>query len=144
MGTNEEKIEHAFSYCGSHGSECQHQSDENPISPSAGRAQAIALSVLGGDKGRYRLTKHCCERMAEREFSVLDMEYVIRNGKCIQEGVFIPNLRQHKYTFRGNIDGTQFDAAFALSADHDLVEDPLLVLISGCYKNRTGKRKRTF
>lgn len=72
------------------------------------------------------------------------MEYVIRNGKCVEGGTFCESFRNHQYTFRGYIDGTGFDAVFALSADHDLIKSPLLILISGCFKTRSGRRGRTY
>lgn len=82
--------------------------------------------------------------MEERDFDVLDIAYVIRNGRCIQEGVFVPELRQHKYTFRENVDGADLEITFALDADRDLIEAPLLILVTGVFKNKSGKRKKTF
>jgi hypothetical protein len=53
---------------------------------------------------------------------------------------YCPDFQSHKYTFRCLIDGVEFDAAFALSAKHDLIKAPLLYLISGCWKTETGSR----
>ena len=82
--------------------------------------------------------------MAERDFDVFDIEYVIRNGRCIEGGEFSEEARNRKYTFRGSIDGTDFDAVFALSVDHDFIESPLVVLITGCFKTASGKRSKTY
>jgi hypothetical protein len=82
--------------------------------------------------------------MKERDFDIFEMEYVIRNGRCTEAGIFCVDHRNHKYTFRGNIDGTDFDAAFALSADHDLIQAPLVVLITGCFKTPSGRRRKTY
>ena len=143
MGTNDkEKLQ--FAYCGKHEAPIEIVTDSAPLSPTPDVARLIALGVLGGSKGRYRITVHCQQRMSERDFDVFDIEYVIRNGACVGSGEFVAEFRQHKYTFRGDIDGTNFDAAFALSADHDLIESPLLFLLSGCFKTRSGKRKKSF
>jgi Domain of unknown function (DUF4258) len=144
MGTNDKRTEHEFSYCGEHDNKAPASADVNPPSPSSSLARMIALGVLAGISGRYWATPHFRKRMSERGFDVLDVEYVIRNGDCLREGEFIAEYRHHKYTFRGNLDGTDFDAAFALSADHDLIEAPLLILVSGCFKTRSGKRKNSF
>jgi hypothetical protein len=104
----------------------------------------IALEVLGGRRGRYHSTIHIREQMAERDFDVFDMEYVIRNGKCIEGGEFCEEERNHKYKFRGDIDGTGFDAVFALAADSDFIQSPFVVLITGCFKTATGKRGKTY
>lgn len=144
MGTNDKRTEHEFSYCGEHDTAAPVSSDANPPSPSPGAARMIALGILGGIKGRYWPTPHFRNRMDERGFDVLDVEYVIRNGECVRRGEFNAEFRHHKYTFRGNLDGVDFEAAFALSADHDFLESPLLILISGCFKNRSGKRRTSF
>ncbi len=82
--------------------------------------------------------------MKLRGFDVFDMEYVIRNGTCIEGGLFYAEFRNHKYRFRGNIDGTNFDSVFALSADHDLIQSPLVILITGCFKTKSGRRRKTY
>jgi hypothetical protein len=91
--------------------------DENPVSPSSELARTITIGVLAGRRGKFHPTKHFHDQMKLRGFDIFDMEYVIRNGACIEGGVFCASFRNHKYTFRGNIDGTHFDAVFALSAD---------------------------
>jgi hypothetical protein len=144
MCPNEKEIEHEFEYCGPHDSKGLKATDQNPVPPSPDRARIIALAVLNGAKGSYRPTVHCQDRMIERDFDVFDIEYVIRNGISVDDGRFVPEYKQHKYTFRGNIDGTTFDAAIALCAVHDLVESPRLILLSGCFKTKSGKRKKTF
>lgn len=82
--------------------------------------------------------------MAERIFDVFEVEYVIRNGRPVGSGEYSEEHKDFKYTFRGNIDGTDFDAVFALSTEHDFVSSPLLKLITGCWKTKTGKRSRGY
>jgi hypothetical protein len=31
-----------------------------------------------------------------------------------------------------------------LSADHDFIQSPQIVLITGCFKTKNGKRRRTY
>ena len=118
--------------------------ETTPVPPSPEVARAVALSVLNGSRGRYRPSNHVSRQMEERGFDVFDMEYVIRNGKCIEPGEYSEEHKDHKYTFRGNIDGTDFDAVFSLSAEHDFIKSPLMILITGCWKTQTGKRKKTY
>ena len=145
MGTRGKDV--VLSYCGEHDHDSAVQkpkpADSNPVPPSPDAARKIAVGVLEGARGSIRSTQHCQERMEERDFDLFDMEYVIRNGGC-KAHEFVPEKRQHKYTFFGHIDGTGFEAVFALSADNDLIEHPLLILISGVFKTRSGKRKKTF
>ena len=78
--------------------------------------------------------------MTERNFDVFDIEYAIRNGRCIECGEYSDEHKSHKYMFRCDIDGVEFDAVFALSAERDLIESPLMVLITGCWKTKSGRR----
>ena len=94
--------------------------------------------------GRYHPSKHFRDQMADRDFDVFDMEYAIRNGSCIEGGLYCEELRNFKYTFRGNIEGTGFDAVFALSADQDFIQSPLMVLITGCFKTASGRRSKSY
>lgn len=118
--------------------------ESKPTPPTAAFAKQVALSILCGSRGSYRTSGHFAKRMAERGFSIFDMEYVIRNGNCIESGEYSDTHRDHKYTFRGNIDGTDFDAIFSLSVEHHFIESPLMILISGCWKTKSGKRKKSF
>jgi hypothetical protein len=144
VATNDKEIQHECWYTGAHDVNAPHCGDSKPISPSPDMARTIALGILGGRRGRYRSSKHFQDQMADREFDVFDMEYAIRNGKCVKGGEFCGDFRNHKYTFRANIDGIDFDAVFALSADHDLIRSPLMVMITGCFKTASGKRSRTY
>jgi hypothetical protein len=117
--------------------------EPKPIPPAPKFARDVALCVLHGDRGRYRTCNHFSEQMAERRFDVFDIEYVIRNGEPIGQGEYSEEHNDHKYTFRGIIDGTGFDAVFSLSAKHDFIKSPLITLITGCWKTKSGKRTRT-
>jgi hypothetical protein len=144
VATNDKEIQHECWYTGAHDLNAPHCGDSKPVSPSPDVARTIALGILGGRRGRYRSSKHFQDQMADREFDVFDIEYAIRNGTCVKGGVFCSDFRNHKYTFRANIDGVDFDAVFALSADHDLIRSPLMVMITGCFKTASGKRSRTY
>lgn len=144
MAINDKEIQHECWYRGSHEQNNSKCFESKPVAPAAAFAQAVALGILGGRTGRYHPGQHFRNRMEERDFDVFDMEYVIRNGKCVGEGKYCEDFRNFKYTFRGNLEGTDFDAVFALSADHDYIESPLMVLITGCFKTASGKRSGTY
>lgn len=144
MASNGKEIQHECRYTGAHETEASESLEKKPPAPSDEFARMVALQILGGRIGRYRTKDHFRKRMVERGFDVLDMEYVIRNGTCVENAGFIEEFRTFKYTFRGCIDGTDFDAAFALSADHDFVRAPLMILITGVFKTANGARKQTY
>lgn len=118
--------------------------DAVPATPPAEFARQVALTILGGAIGRYRPSNHFSKQMVEREFDIFDIEYVIRNGSPVGDGEYSAEHRDHKYTFRGYIDGTEFDAVFALSAEHDFIKSPLMKLITGCWKTKSGKRTTSY
>lgn len=119
--------------------------EQTPTPPSVEFARTVSLSILGGNRGRYRPSVHFRDQMTDRGFDVFDVEYAIRNGQClIGSGQYSAVHKDFKYVFRCDIDGIPFDAVVALSAEHDLVTSPLLILITGCWKNRSGRRRRRY
>jgi hypothetical protein len=144
VATNDKEVQHECWYTGDHDLIPPDCIDRKPISPSPDLAREIALGILGGRRGRYHPSQHFRDQMAERDFDVFDMEYAIRNGTCVKGGEFCEEFRNHKYAFRANIDGIDFEAVFALSAVHDLIRSPLMVLITGCFKNASGKRSKSY
>jgi hypothetical protein len=115
-----------------------------PAPPSDGFAREVALAILSGDRGTYMPTAHYRGQMAARNFDVFDMEYAIRNGSCTEGGKYSDEHKNHKYVFRCLIDGVEFDAVFALSVEHHLIDSPLMVLITGCWKTKSGKRRNRY
>ena len=144
MTDDKKEVEHRCTYVGPHDNPAMRPIEKEPTPPSAALAQTIALGIFGGTKGRIRRTVHFGEQLAEREFDVFDVEYVIRNGRCVEDGIYCQENQNFKYTFRGCIDGVDFDAVFALSAEHDLLASPLMILITGCWKTKSGKRSRRY
>jgi hypothetical protein len=143
VATNGKDKEIQCRYVGKHEQSESRNIESKPVAPKAEFAQTVALSVLGSRIGRYHPTDHFNKRRVEREFDVFDMEYAIRNGTCVGAGEFCEKYRNFKYRFRTNIEGTDFDAVFALCADHDFIRSPLLILITGCFKTESGKRTRS-
>ena len=142
MATNDGEIQ--CTYVGPHRQPKTISIEAKPIAPTTEFARSLALKVLGGHIGRYRSTPHFKRRVKERDFDVFDIEYAIRNGDCVGTGIFCEEYRNFKYTFRGTLEGTGFDAVFALSADDDFMRSPLLILITGCFKTVSGKRARSY
>ena len=143
MASSNEEEKHICRYAGPQEEDPLRFTGQKPLPPSPDFARKTAMAILGGRVGRYRPTSHFRERMMEREFDVFDVEYVIRNGKCVESGVFSEEHKHHKYTFRGVMDGVGFDAVFGLSSEHDLLNSPVLILITGCFKTRSGKRSKS-
>jgi hypothetical protein len=144
MAKDAKEVEHKCVYLGSHDNTAMQPVEAVPTPPSSEFARTLALSVLGGVRGRFRRSLHFAQQVVERDFDVFDMEYAIRNGTCVEGGTYCPDNRDYKYTFRACIDGVDFDAVFAFSAEHDLFASPLLILVTGCWKTKTGKRKRSY
>jgi hypothetical protein len=130
---------HEIEYTGSREESSLEPLDPTPAPPPQNVAQAVALSILCGGRGSMKSQSHFVQRMRQRNFDVFDVSYAIRNGKCIKSE-YCPDYKNHKFTFRGLIDGVWFDATFALSARHDFVKTPLMWLISGCWKTEDGTR----
>jgi hypothetical protein len=135
----DENAKHECVYVGPHEITPMEPLESAPATPSYELARSVSLSVLGGDRGSIKSLPHFVRRCKQRSFDVFDVEYTIRNGECVKSE-YCPDFQSHKYTFRCLIDGVEFDAAFALSAKHDLIKAPLLYLISGCWKTETGSR----
>jgi hypothetical protein len=108
------------------------------------KLESLIRVSLGGHRGSYRPSDHFREQMEERNFDVFDIEYAIRNGLCIEPGEYSDEYKSHKYVFRCDIDGVGFDAVFALSVERDLIKSPLMILITGCWKTKTGKRANRY
>lgn len=144
MAKDANEVEHQCVYVGSHENAAMQPVDRTPVPPSSEFARSLALSVLGDVRGRFRRTVHFSQQMVQRTFDIFDVEYAIRNGSCVGSGVYCPDNINYKYTFRACVDGVDFDAVFALSAEHDLLESPLLILVTGCWKTKTGKRTKRF
>jgi len=114
--------------------------DPEPQAPGIALAKVVALSVLGGTRGAYRPSDHFQQRCKERDFDVFDIEYAVRNGECAGEGKYVVEFKNFKYVFRCDVDGVEFDAVIALSAEHDLLSAPQLILITGVWKTKNGLR----
>jgi len=82
--------------------------------------------------------------MTKRNFDVFDIEYAVRNGNCVEGGEYNDSYKNHKYVFRCDIDGVGFEAVLALSAEHDLIKSPLMVLITGIWKTQSGERRERY
>lgn len=141
---DQSKETHECVYLGDHDLDVMQPLEQVPAPPSAAFAKQVALTVLCGSRGAYRPTIHCSGRMKKREFDVFDFQYAIQNGECVEDGKYCAEHEDFQYCFRGEVDGQMFDAVFALCAKHDLINSPLLKLISGCWKNKSGTKRSRF
>lgn len=133
-----------FTYIGEHHDVVNTQPPATPATaPSEEFARILALQVLDGDRGSYQPTVHFQRRMSERNFTLFNVIYVIRNGICICEG-HSKEHEDYRYRFRHDIDGTEFDAVMAISSTRDMMVCPLLILITGCWKTSTGIRRKSY
>ena len=140
MAKDDKEVNHECFYVGQHEEIGAKPLEQKPVAPSVELARMVGLSILGGHRGKYRRSDHFLDQMAERNFDVFDVEYTIRNGKCTESGGYSDEHKNHEYVFRCDIDGVEFEAVFALSAEHDLLKSPLMILITGCWKTKTGRR----
>jgi len=129
-----------LTYVGPQQQQAQCTVEHEPQPPSAGLAKMVILSVLSGTRGAYQISDHFQERTKERDFDVLDIEYAVRNGQCIGEGKYCAEFKNHKYVFRCLDDGVEFDAVIGISVEHELLKSPLLILITGVWKTKSGLR----
>jgi hypothetical protein len=137
-----EKKDKQFVYTGRIKAKTINISGKPVAPPSVELARTIAVTVLGGFLGRYHPSSHCKERMIKRRFTVFDMQYAIKNGRCVGGSEYSLKHDNYKFRFRADVDDVDFEAVFAVSACHDYIEDPLIVLITGIWKTKTGIRKR--
>lgn len=114
----------------------------NPQSPlSCESARVVALSAWRLP-GRIHITEHFTMRTRGRNFSILDAEEVLRRGKPIDDPMFCPEPHNnYKYKFRAGVDGTLLEIAFAIDATQDYLKAPLVILITGVWKTRSGIRR---
>jgi hypothetical protein len=142
--SKDKEVLHECVFVGSHDATALQPLEQRPAPPPPEYARTLALGILCGARGRYQSSKHFRDQMAERGFDIFDMEYAIRNGQPVGIGEYSEKHKDHKYTFRGNIDGTDFDAVFSFSSEHDFSTSPLMILITGCWKTKSGKRRKTY
>lgn len=130
--------EHSFIYQG----QIPRGAKASPQAPlSAETARVVALNAWYS-KGRIRLTGHFRKRTGERKFTIFDVEHVIRYGKPSCPVEFCTKFANYRYRFEAEIDGLTLKIAFALDATQEYHISPLVILITGVWKNRTGKRIR--
>lgn len=138
------EVNHECTYVGEHDGTGLQPADKRPAPPSVELARTVALGVLNGERGCYRSSDHFALRMTKRNFDVFDIEYAVRNGNCVEGGEYNDSYKNHKYVFRCDIDGVGFEAVLALSAEHDLIKSPLMVLITGIWKTQSGERRERY
>ena len=80
-----------------------------------------ALSILKeiiNDGGTLSLSRHCKDRMSEREIDMLDVLNAIKTGKILQEPE--PNIKSGDlvYVVEGkSVDGKQLKIPFVINSD---------------------------
>ena len=137
---DDQKEPHECVYTGSYEGKPLDPIKNSPLEPpSEPLVRTVTLGILCGGRGCMKSLPHFKRRMKLRNFDIFDVIYVVRNGACIKVE-YCDEFEDHKFTFRGLIDGLEFDATFALSARYDLVKAPLLFLITGVWKNDSGTR----
>lgn len=136
---DDQKQTHECVYVGPHKETSLEPLDKSPAAPSEEIVRTVSLSVLCRGHGCIKPLPHFKLRMKVRNFDIFDVIYVIRNGTCAKVQ-YCADYQDHKFTFRGLVDGVGFDATFALSARHDLIKAPLMFLITGCWKTDNGER----
>jgi hypothetical protein len=80
--------------------------------------------------------------MCERGFDILDLEFVIKHGRSDgpAEKCGVPH-KNYKYCFSAVVDGERLQAAFAVDPAQDYQHAPLIILITGVWKTKTGTKR---
>jgi hypothetical protein len=110
-----------------------------PLTPET--ARSIALSAWHAP-GRLRISDHCKKRMRERGFDILDFEVVVKHGRPVGPAIKCgaPH-HNYKYCFSTLVDGERLEASFAVDPSQDYQQAPLVVLITGVWKTKTGTKR---
>lgn len=129
---------HEFIYCGpiNRGNRTQSQT---PLTPEAARTVALKAWCKGG---RLRPTEHFRHRSIERKFTIIEVEFVVRNGRPTDRPEFCERFNTYKYRFEAIVDGLPLRVAFALDATQDYDATPLVILITAVWKTKSGLRAR--
>lgn len=70
------------------------------------------------DKGHYRQTKHAIERKSERKIDMLDVLYVLKNGRHEkQKTSFDETFQTWKYAIRGKTLDDEMDVRIIIAFD---------------------------
>jgi len=114
-----------------------------PQSPlTAETARVVALNAWRGP-GRLHQTPHFQKRVRERNFTILDVEWVIKYGRIVSGPTFCGEpYNNYKYYFKAEIDGITLKSSFALDATQDYEAGPLVVLITGVWATPSGCRNK--
>lgn len=130
--------EHVFTYRGP----IYKRGQANPQAPLSPETARLVALESWGKGGRIRSTDHFRTRSSERNFSTLDVQEVIRHGRPECKAEFCREFNNYKYRFQGMVDGLELRVAFALDATQDYSASPLVILITGVWRNKTGARKK--
>jgi len=110
--------------------------EEREFPLSLDNARVLLLNALV--RGRVHITKHFKERSAERGFTTVDVERVIRSGNFVCPPKFDEANQNWVFRLSGKCDTCNFEARVALDWSEDL-EYPLVIYITGVCKK--GDRK---
>ena len=106
------------------------------------RRREWLLSAWRGPGRLHRVT-HFVKRAKERNFTILDVEYVIKYGSVVSGPTFCGEPHNnHEYYFRAEVDGIMLKVAFALDATQDYEAGPLVVLLTAVWNTPSGCRNK--
>jgi hypothetical protein len=85
--------------------------------------------------GNVIITKHFKTRGQERDFTTVDVERVLRDGKFSADPEYCENFQDWVFRIAGKCDVRNFEARVGLDWSEDL-EYPTLIYITGICKQR--------
>jgi hypothetical protein len=106
------------------------------------------LVVRAIELGNVDITDHLRKRCAERQFTTVDAENILRNGTIVGPSWFDIEFETYRLTMRGKVEGKILDIGVAIDPSVDY-EYPLVSLTTGIRngeaddhgKNRKNEKK---
>ena len=90
------------------------------------------------EKGRVHLTEHLKQRAAERSFTAVDAERIIRTGSIVGEPEYCPEFNNWRFGLRGKCEGRTLEVRVAVDFNLDLEFPVMLVtVLTGFPKGKT-------
>src|SRR5271170_5692844 len=110
---------------------------QSPVELSLSPDNVKRLLLTALETGNVEITSHLKRRCAERSFTTVDAENVIRTGIVFGRVLFDIEYENYRITMRGRIEGRILEIRLGLDPSVDY-EAPLVTLITGIRKGGTN------
>jgi len=100
----------------------------SPVPPSLPNLRALFLRAI--ELGRVRMSRHFRDQAAARSFSTLDAEQILEEGEIILGPQYQAEHCSWKCELHAKVDGRSWKLVIGLHCAPDLIESPLINLIT--------------